>query len=140
MKFAYDIPDSFWSLFRSMNRELYMEALLKINEEYEYNNYYLSKEVCLQVLEDWNESQRIWLSPEEFEKYLIENYFKDNLKFEYILSSDPRYTKDSYIEIMKLMFSLRYMEDGIGQVYKDIDFGKIPEKYNDLIKDYNEKR
>ena len=45
MKFAYDIPDSFWSLFRSMNRELYMEALLKINEEYEYNNYYLSKEV-----------------------------------------------------------------------------------------------
>ena len=41
MKFAYDIPDSFWSLFRSMNRELYMEALLKINEEYEYNNYYL---------------------------------------------------------------------------------------------------
>lgn len=58
MKFAYDIPDSFWSLFRSMNRELYMEALLKINEEYEYNNYYLSKEVCLQVLEDWNESQR----------------------------------------------------------------------------------
>lgn len=41
---------------------------------------------------------------------------------------------------MKLMFSLRYMEDGIGQVYKDIDFGKIPEKYNDLIKDYNEKR
>ena len=38
MKFAYDIPDSFWSLFRSMNRELYMEALLKINEEYEYNN------------------------------------------------------------------------------------------------------
>ena len=39
MKFAYDIPDSFWSLFRSMNRELYMEALLKINEEYEYNNY-----------------------------------------------------------------------------------------------------
>ena len=54
MKFAYDIPDSFWSLFRSMNRELYMEALIKINEEYEYNNYYLIKEVCLQVLEDWN--------------------------------------------------------------------------------------
>ena len=31
MKFAYDIPDSFWSLFRSMNRELYMEALLKLS-------------------------------------------------------------------------------------------------------------
>lgn len=67
MKFAYDIPDFFWSLFRSVNRELYMEALLKINEEYQYNNYYLSREVCLQVLDDWNESRRIWLSPEEFE-------------------------------------------------------------------------
>ena len=72
MKFAYDIPDSFWSLFRSMNRELYMEALLKINEEYEYNNYYLSKEVCLQVLEDWNESQRIWLSPEELNQKMMQ--------------------------------------------------------------------
>ena len=30
MKFAYDIPDSIWSLFRSMNRELYMEALLSM--------------------------------------------------------------------------------------------------------------
>ena len=67
MNFAYDIPDSFWSLFRSVNRESYMEALLKINEEYEYNNYYLSKEVCLQVLNDCNEGKRIWLSPEEFE-------------------------------------------------------------------------
>lgn len=79
------------------------------------------------------------LSPKEFEKYLIEDYFSGDLKFEYILSSDPRYTKDSYIEIMKLMFSLRYMKDGTGQVYKDIDFEKIPEKYNDLIRDYNEK-
>lgn len=63
----YNIPDSFWSLFRSVNRELYMEALLKIDEEYQYNNYYISKEVCLQVLTDWNEGKRIWLSPEEYE-------------------------------------------------------------------------
>jgi hypothetical protein len=67
MKFAYEIPDAFWSLFRSVNRELYMEALLKLNEEYEYNNYFLSREVCLQVLTDWNDGKRIWLTPEEYE-------------------------------------------------------------------------
>ncbi len=36
MRFGYDIPDSFWSLFRSVNRDHYIEALLKISEEYEY--------------------------------------------------------------------------------------------------------
>ena len=91
MKFAYDIPDSFWSLFRSMNRELYMEALLKINEEYEYNNYYLSKEVCLQVLEDWNESQRIWLSPEEFES---ENDASQTAKQDLKLADQDRLVKE----------------------------------------------
>ena len=52
MKFVYEIPDSFWSLFRSRNREIYMEALLQINEEYEYNNYFLSRDACLQILSD----------------------------------------------------------------------------------------
>lgn len=67
MKFAYDIPDSFWSLFRSMNRELYMEALLKINEEYEYNNYYLSKSMPSGIRRlEWKPadlviSWRIWI-------------------------------------------------------------------------------
>ena len=51
MRFGYDIPDSFWSLFRSVNRDHYIEALLKISEEYEYNNYFLSREVCIQVLQ-----------------------------------------------------------------------------------------
>lgn len=45
-----EIPDRFWGLFRSINRSTYIEALLKINEEYEYSNYFLSKEVCIQVL------------------------------------------------------------------------------------------
>lgn len=70
MKFIYDIPDSFWSLFRSVNRDLYMEALLKISEEYEYNNYFLSKEVCVQVLSDWNVRKRIWTEQEEYETEL----------------------------------------------------------------------
>ena len=32
MKYIYEIPDSFWSLFRSRNRDIYVEALLQINE------------------------------------------------------------------------------------------------------------
>ena len=70
MRFGYDIPDSFWSLFRSVNRDHYIEALLKISEEYEYNNYFLSREVCIQVLSDWNADKRIWLQREEFESEL----------------------------------------------------------------------
>ena len=42
-----EIPDRFWSLFRSINRSTYIEALLKINEEYEYSNYFLSREMCI---------------------------------------------------------------------------------------------
>ena len=51
-----EIPDTFWSLFRSVNRDIYIEALLCINEEYEYNNYFLTKEVCIQILSDMNAS------------------------------------------------------------------------------------
>ena len=67
MKFIYDIPDSFWSLFRSRNREIYMEALLKISEEYQYNNYFLSREVCLQILSDFYIQKKITLEMEESE-------------------------------------------------------------------------
>ena len=48
-----EIPDRFWSLFRSVNRSTYIEALLKINEEYEYSNYFLSREVCIQLLSEY---------------------------------------------------------------------------------------
>ena len=44
MQLMNEIPDTFWSLFRSVNRDIYIEALLCINEEYEYNNYFLTKE------------------------------------------------------------------------------------------------
>ena len=49
LRFQYEIPPSFWGLFRSANREIYIEALLAINEEYQYSNYFLSREACLQV-------------------------------------------------------------------------------------------
>lgn len=67
MQFRLEIPDSFWSLFRSVNREVYIESLLRINEEYEYSNYFMSRELCLQVLNDMNSDRRIRLEREETE-------------------------------------------------------------------------
>lgn len=57
-----EIPDRFWGLFRSINQSTYIEALLKINEEYEYSNYFLTKEVCIQVLGEYfsQKSTVIW--------------------------------------------------------------------------------
>lgn len=52
MQFLYEIPAEFWSLFRSGNRDVYIEALLAINDEYQYNNYFLSREACVQILTD----------------------------------------------------------------------------------------
>ena len=65
MQLRNEIPDSFWSLFRSVNREVYIDALLCINEEYLYSNYFLTKEVCVQVLNDMNARKRFELLRED---------------------------------------------------------------------------
>lgn len=67
MQLRNEIPDTFWSLFRSVNRDIYIEALLCINEEYQYNNYFLTREVCIQVLGDMNAKKRFKLQWEENE-------------------------------------------------------------------------
>ena len=67
MQLRYEIPDTFWSLFRSVNREIYMESLLVINEEYQYSNYFLTKEICVQVLSDMNAQKQVLLQREENE-------------------------------------------------------------------------
>lgn len=67
MKFRYEIPQAFWGLFRSVNREIYIEALLAINEEYQYSNYFLSREACLQVLSDMYRARRFAYEQEETE-------------------------------------------------------------------------
>ena len=67
MQLMNEIPDTFWSLFRSVNRDIYIEALLCINEEYQYNNYFLTREVCIQVLGDMNARKRFKLQWEENE-------------------------------------------------------------------------
>ena len=65
MQLRNEIPDSLWSLFRSVNREIYIDALLCISQEYEYSNYYLTREVCIQVLSDMNAKKRYELLREE---------------------------------------------------------------------------
>lgn len=67
MQLRFEIPDTFWSLFRSVNRETYIEALLYINEEYQYSNYFLTREVCIQVLSDMYVKKQIELKREENE-------------------------------------------------------------------------
>lgn len=62
-----EIPDSFWSLFRSGNRQIYIEALLQINEEYQYSNYFLSKEICIQTLSSHFAKKKVILEQEELE-------------------------------------------------------------------------
>ena len=67
MQLRFEIPDGFWSLFRSVNRDAYIEALLYINEEYQYSNYFLTREVCIQVLSDMYVKKQIRLKREEDE-------------------------------------------------------------------------
>ena len=67
MEYRYEIPDSFYSLFRSSNREMYIEALLMINQEYEYHSYYLSKEACIDVLSEYFSQKKFNIKQEEDE-------------------------------------------------------------------------
>lgn len=67
MQLRFEIPDKFWGLFRSVNREAYMEALLNINEEYQYSNYFLTREVCIHVLSDMYIKKHFQLKQEEDE-------------------------------------------------------------------------
>lgn len=73
MKFIYDVPVEFWGLFRSQNRDIYIEALLSINDEYQYNNYYLSKEACVQILGEMCQARCYELQREEDEAEEEEN-------------------------------------------------------------------
>lgn len=70
MEYQYDIPDSFYSLFRSPNRETYIEALLIINKEYEYHSYFLSREACVGILSEYFSQKKIRMEREENETEL----------------------------------------------------------------------
>ena len=61
------IPEQFFGLFQSRNRYIYIEALLLIYEEYLYNDYFLSKETCIQLLHDRFNSRILQLSKDDNE-------------------------------------------------------------------------
>lgn len=67
MKLLNEIPDIFWSLFRSKNRNIYIEAMLQINEEYQYSNYFLSKDICIQTLNDYFTRKKVSIEEDEME-------------------------------------------------------------------------
>ncbi|HWT74146.1 MAG TPA: Wadjet anti-phage system protein JetA family protein [Mobilitalea sp.] len=50
MKEILKLPQQFWSVFSSRNRYIYMEAMLTIYDEYLYNDYFLTKETCIQLI------------------------------------------------------------------------------------------
>jgi len=68
MKGIYNIPEQFWSLFKSRNRYIYMESLLLIYEEYLYNDYFLSKETCIQLLADCFSNRLVDISADDTEE------------------------------------------------------------------------
>lgn len=49
----YQIPERFWGLFQSQNRYIYIESLILIYDEYLYNDYFLTKDTCIQILADY---------------------------------------------------------------------------------------
>ncbi|MFR1037700.1 MAG: Wadjet anti-phage system protein JetA family protein [Clostridium sp.] len=49
------------------NRQVYIDALLKINEEYQYSNYFLSREICIQALSDYFARQSVTMEQDELE-------------------------------------------------------------------------
>ena len=50
MKEILKLSQQFWSLFTSKNRYIYIEALMAIYDEYLYNDYFLTKETCIQII------------------------------------------------------------------------------------------
>lgn len=67
MKELLKLPEKFWSVFKSNNRYIYMEALLAIYDEYLYNDYFLTKELCIQLIGEHFENRIVDISADDEE-------------------------------------------------------------------------
>jgi hypothetical protein len=67
MKEIYQLPQQFWTVFSSRNRYIYMEALLAIYEEYLYNDYFLTKETCIQLIAEYFSDRIVDISADDEE-------------------------------------------------------------------------
>lgn len=72
-------------------------------------------------------------SVDEVSNILLEKVWKkDELRFGYIYNNDTHYTINTYYSVLTLFDCLHYKEKR-----NDILFDSIPEKYNNLIEEYN---
>ena len=68
MKEIYQLPQQFWTVFSSRNRYIYMEALLAIYDEYLYNDYFLTKETCIQLIAEHFSDRIVDISADDEEQ------------------------------------------------------------------------
>jgi hypothetical protein len=68
MKEIYKIPQLFWSLFKSQNRYIYMESLMMIYDEYLYNDYFLTRESCIQLIAEHFSNRIVDITAEDEEE------------------------------------------------------------------------
>jgi hypothetical protein len=68
MKEILKLPQRFWSVFSSRNRYIYMEALLTIYDEYLYNDYFLTKETCIQLIAEHFSDRIVDISADDEEQ------------------------------------------------------------------------
>lgn len=67
MDFIYNLPDRFFGLFQSQNRYIYIESLMLIQEEYLYNDYFLTKDTCIQIVADHFSNRMVDVSADVIE-------------------------------------------------------------------------
>lgn len=73
MKEILKISQQFWNLFHSVNRYIYMEALMIIYDEYLYNDYFLTKETCIQLIAEHFSDRIIDITADDDEQDSIDN-------------------------------------------------------------------
>ncbi len=70
MKEILKISQLFWTLFYSKNRYIYIESLMAIYDEYLYNDYFLTKETCIQIIAEHFSDRIIDISADDDEQDL----------------------------------------------------------------------
>lgn len=65
MNIREQIPERFWGIFQSQNRYIYIESLLLIYDEYLYNDYFLTKDTCIQLLGDHFSNRTVDVSADQ---------------------------------------------------------------------------
>ncbi len=70
MKEILKIHKQFWSLFQSGNRYIYMETLILIYDEYLYNDFFLTKESCIQLISEHFQNRIIDITADDEEEEL----------------------------------------------------------------------